>query len=197
MNMTDQEFLSKIQALDRLLNSIAFSLTKNREDAGDLKQDTILKAYTYRTQFKEGTNFRAWVTIIMRNTFINAYRKKQVRRQVNNTFELMPDVHGNLTPRHNDGDERLLHNDIARHIDGLSKLYAIPFIMYVQGYTYVEIANFLGLPLGTLKSRIFGARVRLKEPLTGRPITKLLLLYEICYPLVAQLPPGTLNLVLP
>jgi|AntRauTorckE5430_2_1112549.scaffolds.fasta_scaffold00412_13 RNA polymerase sigma-70 factor (ECF subfamily) len=165
--MTDQEFLNRIQVLDRLLNAIAFNLTRNKEDAGDLMQDTLLRAFTFRASFKEGTNFRAWICTIMRNTFVNAYRKKLVRRKVHETAELIPDVHGSLLPWYNDGVEQLRYNDIARHLEGLSGIYAIPFMLFLQGYTYVEIADFLSLPLGTVKSRIFCARVRLKKIIEG------------------------------
>ena len=144
-----------------LLN-FAFMLTSNRDDAYDLLQDTTLKALDNADKYVENTNFKGWVFTIMRNIFINNYRRS-VRSQtvVDQTEDL---YHLNLSqdsglesPEGSYGA-----GEITAAIDSFPEEYRVPFSMHVAGYKYNEIAERMGLPLGTVKSRIFFARKKLQ-----------------------------------
>ena len=153
-----QERLLKLQ--DNLLN-FAYMLTANREEAEDLLQDTTLKALDNRDKYIDNINFKGWVFTIMRNIFINNYRR-MVRNQtvVDRTEDLfhlnLPQESGFDTP---DGTYTI--KEIRRAINSFPDEYRVPFAMHIAGYKYHEIATHLGLPLGTVKSRIFFARQKL------------------------------------
>ncbi len=155
-----QERLLKLQ--DNLLN-FAYMLTANREEAEDLLQDTTLKALDNRDKYIDNINFKGWVFTIMRNIFINNYRR-MVRNQtvVDRTEDLfhlnLPQESGFDTP---DGTYTI--KEIRRAINSFPDEYRVPFAMHIAGYKYHEIATQLGLPLGTVKSRIFFARQKLQS----------------------------------
>lgn len=155
-----QERLLKLQ--DNLLN-FAYMLTANREEAEDLLQDTTLKALDNRDKYIDNINFKGWVFTIMRNIFINNYRR-MVRNQtvVDRTEDLfhlnLPQESGFDTP---DGTYTI--KEIRRAINSFPDEYRVPFAMHIAGYKYHEIATRLGLPLGTVKSRIFFARQKLQS----------------------------------
>jgi RNA polymerase sigma-70 factor (ECF subfamily) len=163
--MTQVQFNKELLGLKNKLHYYALSLTSDGERANDLLQETMLKALTYRDKFKQNTNFKAWVYTIMKNTFINDYRRKVKK---NNTFD------------NSNGDLHLLFSkdrvypapdsfysskEIRASIDSLDDEYKIPFNMFLQGYKYKEIASELELPLGTVKSRIFFTRKKLEQSL--------------------------------
>ena len=155
-----QERLLKLQ--DNLLN-FAYMLTANREEAEVLLQDTTLKALDNRDKYIDNINFKGWVFTIMRNIFINNYRR-MVRNQtvVDRTEDLfhlnLPQESGFDTP---DGTYTI--KEIRRAINSFPDEYRVPFAMHIAGYKYHEIATHLGLPLGTVKSRIFFARQKLQS----------------------------------
>lgn len=155
-----QERLLKLQ--DNLLN-FAYMLTANREEAEDLLQDTTLKALDNRDKYIDNINFKGWVFTIMRNIFINNYRR-MVRNQtvIDKTEDLfhlnLPQESGFDTP---DGTYTI--KEIRRAINSFPAEYRVPFSMHIAGYKYHEIASHLGLPLGTVKSRIFFARQKLQS----------------------------------
>lgn len=159
--MFDQQLLS---LQDRLLY-FALSLTANDEDARDLLQETILKALTYRDHFVNNTNFKAWVFTIMKNTFINNYRRLQKTR---NTFDSTEDAvrvaykynYASETP-----ENAYAVMEMSAKVDKLNDDFRIPFKMHTQGFKYKEIAEKLDLPIGTVKSRIFFTRKKLQEML--------------------------------
>lgn len=154
------------EQLDDISNSLrAFSmkLTGNYDDAEDLYQDTALRIMTNADKYNPGTNFKAWAVTIMRNIFINNYRKK-VRRnliidQTPNNYYINS---GSETVR-NDGETAVTFNELQALVDRLPDDFRIPFLMAYQGYKYDEIAEQLGSPLGTIKSRIFFARKKLQK----------------------------------
>jgi RNA polymerase sigma factor (sigma-70 family) len=86
-HMTNKQFLSEMDRLENILFSFALRLTRNYEDAQDLMQETILRAYKHRNKYEVGTNFKSWSSTIMRNTYINRYRKQKNRRHVNEPVE--------------------------------------------------------------------------------------------------------------
>lgn len=145
--------------LQDCLMGFAFSLTANNEDAKDLLQSTNLKALTYSNQYKDNTNLKAWTLTIMKNTFINIYRKsiKQKTNYEINDYQLMM---SNLSEK-NSPDSQYSHNEININIEELDDNFRIPFQMHTSGYKYKEIAEKLNLNLGTVKSRIFHSRKKL------------------------------------
>ena len=160
--MANKEFESKLMSLQGNLLNFAYMLTSDRDNAYDLLQDTILKALDNESKYVDNTNFKGWVFTIMRNIFINNYRRS-VRSQtvVDQTEDL---YHLNLSqdsglesPEGSYGA-----GEITAAIDSFPEEYRVPFSMHVAGYKYNEIAERMGLPLGTVKSRIFFARKKLQ-----------------------------------
>lgn len=141
----------------------AFRLTKNRNDASDLLQETSLKVLDNHDKFAEETNFKAWTFTLMRNIFINNYRKT-VREQ---TFVDQTDNLYHLNIPQNSGfdspEGSYTIAEITRAINSFSNEYRQPFAMHVAGFKYETIAQEMNLPLGTVKSRIFFARKRLQQ----------------------------------
>ena len=160
--MNSADFQSKLMSLQSNLLNFAFILTSNRDDAYDLLQDTTLKALDNEDKYAENTNFKGWVFTIMRNIFINNYRKvarsATVIDQTEDLYHLnLPQDSGLETP-----DGSIAANEITAAINSFADEYRIPFSMHVAGYKYNEIAEKMNLPLGTIKSRIFFARQRLQ-----------------------------------
>lgn len=154
-----QAELMKIQ--DNLLN-FAYMLTSNRDDAYDLLQDTSLKVLANEDKFAENTNFKGWVFTIMRNIFINNYRRVVRSATIIDTTEDL--YHLNLSQDSGiaSPEGSFCAGEIGDAIDDLPEDYRIPFSMHVAGYKYNEIAEKVGVPLGTVKSRIFFARKKLQ-----------------------------------
>jgi RNA polymerase sigma-70 factor, ECF subfamily len=161
--MSNLDFHSEIISFQKSLKSFAFSFTANDEDANDLLQDTYLKAITYKDKFQEKTNLKAWLYTIMRNTFINNYRKAiRANTILDNTDEQyfinVPQNNGFADP-----SSEFNFKQIQSTVEGLEDDYKVPFKMYNDGFKYKEIADDLHLPIGTIKSRIFLARKKLME----------------------------------
>ena len=142
---------------------IAFAnlLTQNKSDAEDLYQDTILLALRYQDKFTIGTNFLSWLKTIMRNRFINQYRRKRRHQKAMNTpgsgFFFKKGNEDNST------EVQLAVGDLNQLIEGVAEIYRTPFLLHYQGYSYEEIAVQMEVPLGTVKSRIFYARQHLRK----------------------------------
>ncbi len=163
--MGSSNFQTKLLDLQSNLLNFAYTLTANRDDAYDLLQDTTLKALDNEDKYVDNTNFKGWVFTIMRNIFINNYRKvvrsATVIDQTEDLYHLnRPQDSGFETP-----DGSIAANEITAAIDSFADEYRIPFSMHVAGYKYNEIAEQMNLPLGTIKSRIFFARQRLQKML--------------------------------
>ncbi len=160
--MSSKNFESKLLALQSNLLNFAYMLTSNRDDAYDLLQDTTLKALDNEDKYVDNTNFKGWVFTIMRNIFINNYRKvvrsATIIDQTEDLYHLnLPQDSGFETP-----EGSIAATEITAAINSFSDEYRIPFSMHVAGYKYNEIAEKMGLPLGTIKSRIFFARQKLQ-----------------------------------
>jgi len=166
--MSTLEFSSEFNSLENILFSFAMKLTKNREDAKDLMQETAMRAYRHRDKFTMGTNFKSWCSTIMRNTFINQYRKKKLRRNVNEPIEsfLFAVENKNVIP--NQGEMNIRMKEYKNIFGEIGDIYSIPFLMFYRGYEYKEIAEYLEIPIGTVKSRIFLARKKLKGIINDR-----------------------------
>lgn len=156
-------FEKRLLGLQGNLLNFAYQLTTDREQAEDLLQDTTLKALSNEDKYVDNVNFKGWIFTIMRNIFINNYRQK-VRKYtvIDHTEDL---YHLNIcqdsgleTP---EGSYAV--SEITVALNSFSDEYRIPFNMFVAGYKYNEIAKELNLPLGTIKSRIFCTRKKLRE----------------------------------
>ncbi len=163
--MTAIEFNYQLTSLWDNLERFAIRLTSNRDDAKDLLQDTFLKAISYRDKFSDNTNLKAWTYTIMKNTFINNYRRLS---KVNTTFDNSKDLFY-LNLKNSSGlgmpESSYSEMEIEKKIELLDDEFKIPFIMHVNGFKYKEIADELNLKIGTVKSRIFFARKKLMESL--------------------------------
>jgi len=155
----DQNFIN----LESSLRSFAYNLTKNEEDAHDLYQETALRAVSNREKFNPGTNFKAWLFTIMKNIFINNYRKKLKKNTIIDSTENMYFLNSGSVVISNDAGTNILMKELHKMIDSLEDSIKIPFMKHFEGFKYQEIADELELPLGTVKSRIFFARKALKQ----------------------------------
>lgn len=160
--MSTIEFNQLLISQSDRLKPYAINFTKDGEDAKDLLQETIYRALTYREKFNEGTNIQAWLFTIMRNTFINRYRRRAREKKI-----FQPDPGGFLEYRSpataNLAESRLGAKEIQAAVHRLPENCQIPFRLYFEGYQYQEIADIMDIALGTIKSRIHLARKLLKE----------------------------------
>lgn len=161
--MTAIEFDKKFNTMSTLLHSFAYNLTKNVEDAKDLFQETAFRAMTNREKFRAGTNFKAWLFTIMKNIFINNYRKKVKANTIIDSTDNMFYINSGKNTVNNGAESTILMKELSNRIDSLDDSIRIPFMMHYKGFKYQEIADELELPLGTVKSRIFFARKELKQ----------------------------------
>ena len=161
--MSTIEFHNNLNILTDSLNAFAYSLTKNNEDARDLFQETAFRAIHNKEKFRPETNFKAWTFTIMKNIFINNYRKKVKSNTILDHTENTYFIDSGAVKVTNDGSRNMLMKELNKMIDSLDDTIRIPFIMHHEGYKYNEIAVQFDLPLGTVKSRIFFARRALKD----------------------------------
>ena len=165
--MTTLSFNHNVSKLEELLFAFAMKLTKNREDAKDLFQETLMRAFANKDRFTAGTNFKAWITTIMRNSFINEYRKRRTRNKVEQPLEDNTEFAVKKSVR-NEGGSIIMMNELRTMLDSMNDSHRVPFEMFFEGYEYQEIAEQLDLPMGTVKSRIFFARKKMKDMIEGR-----------------------------
>lgn len=163
--MSNNDFNFQLYSYKDSLQSFAFSFTQDFEDANDLVQDTMLKAINYSTQFKEGTNFKAWLYTIMKNTFINNYRRNTRKNSIMTVTDEITSDKLFHSATLNDSDGKFVMEDIYKALSKLQQEYYIPFIKYFEGFKYHEIAEELQIPIGTVKTRIHVARQLLKKSL--------------------------------
>ena len=163
--MSQSEFGTMILTHQSFLQQLALKLTRDSEESDDLMQETYFKALKNQDKFQQGTNIKGWLYTIMKNTFINAYRKKKNQ----NTFV---DETDNKYFINLGESEKTVQTDAAvdreymmNQINEVEKTYVETFMMYYNGYKYEEIAEILGIPLGTVKSRIFLARRKMMDKL--------------------------------
>ena len=163
--MSDSTFKTRLLGLQGNLLNFAYQLTSNREAAQDLVQDTTLKVLDNEEKYVDNVNFKGWVFTIMRNIFINNYRRQVRSATVVDTTEDL--YHLNLSQESGltSPEGSFAAKEISAAINAFSDEYKVPFSMYIAGYKYSEIAEKMSLPLGTVKSRIFFERKRLQETL--------------------------------
>jgi RNA polymerase sigma factor (sigma-70 family) len=161
--MSTVEFTRSYQPLETNLMNFALRLTRNRDEAKDLLQETALRAYKNRDKFRLGTNFKSWMNTIMRNTFINQYRKKKKSKVVDSSIDTFLFAIENKNAIANKGYQNIRVEEIREKLDAIGDIYSVPFLMFFRGYHYDEIAAHLDIPIGTVKSRIFFARRKLRS----------------------------------
>ena len=161
----DKGLYNRLEGLQKHLGNFAMSLTLNKEDAEDLMQETNLKVLDNHDKYVDNTNFKGWVFTIMRNIFINNYRKivreQTFVDQTDNQYHLSMPQDSGFASTEGAYDLKEMH----RIVNALPRDYKVPFSMHVSGFKYREIAERLGLPLGTVKIRIFFTRQKLQDEL--------------------------------
>jgi RNA polymerase sigma-70 factor (ECF subfamily) len=164
--MSTVEFNKLLLNNTDFLKPFAITLTRDQEVAKDLMQETIYRALANKDKYNVGTNIKAWLYTIMRNIFINNYRKKVKQNTVIDTTpnEFLLNQYGAVVD--NGAEARLTMKEINASLYSLPEIFRNPFILYFEGYKYHEIAELLSEPLGTIKSRIHFARKLLKEQLS-------------------------------
>jgi RNA polymerase sigma factor (sigma-70 family) len=161
------EFQETIAGLHSTLRRFTYRFTSDREESSDLVQDTILKALTYRDRFRKDTNLKGWLFTIMRNTYINHYRKAQRERTTRDDSKEMRMLNVEDEHTFHRPQENLEFKEVWTHVNSIKDEYLSPFKMYTTGYKYHEIARHLNLPIGTVKNRIFHARKEIQKKLVG------------------------------
>lgn len=164
----EKEFLPHLEAL----HSFAFHLCYNEEDADDLVQETFLKAFRFIDKFEEGTNAKAWLFKILKNAYINQYRKESKRParvdyedvavyneeeegQVSGYYDLREDVF-----------EKMIGDEVSTELNLLPEEFRTVILLCdIEGFSYEEISKIIDIPIGTVRSRLFRARNMLKEKL--------------------------------
>ncbi len=164
--MTALEFGYNISNQTKSLKPMAIRLTRDEEDAEDLLQETVLKAYTNRDKFTEGTNLKAWLYTIMKNTFITNYQKMIRRNTFIDSTDNLHYINSSNNITENLAYSNFAMKDIKNAIEKLEDTYKDPFMMHFKGFKYFEIAEKLDIPIGTVKNRIHIARKELKKMLT-------------------------------
>jgi RNA polymerase sigma factor (sigma-70 family) len=161
--MTTLEFSYSLNKLSSSLKPYALKLTRDLDDANDLLQDTMVKAFTNKDKFTEGTNLKAWLYTIMKNTFITNYQKMVRRGTFVDTTDNLHFINSGDVLVENQAFEDFVLGDIHQAIEDLEDVYKTPFMMHYQGFKYHEIADKLEIPIGTVKNRIHIARKILKD----------------------------------
>jgi RNA polymerase sigma-70 factor (ECF subfamily) len=163
--MSTIEFNRLIVSHQQFLSQLAMKLTKSVDDAEDLLQDTLFKALKNKEKYQEGTNLKGWLYTIMKNTFINNYRKKKVQNTFIDETDNKYFINSREAEKESRTDSRVDRDYLMRQIDSVDTHYVDTFMMHYNGYKYEEIAEILDIPLGTVKSRIFLARRKMMEKL--------------------------------
>ncbi len=166
--MSTVEFQDRFNQMSSVLQTFAYNLTKNVEDAKDLFQETAFRAMSNKEKFQAGTNFKAWLFTIMKNIFINNYRKKVKAKTIKDSTDNLYYLNSGATTINNKADSNIMMQELLNMVEGLDESLRIPFVMHYEGFKYQEIADQLDLPLGTVKSRIFFARKELKGLIQNR-----------------------------
>jgi len=164
--MSGLEFNQLLLQNADFLKPFAVNLTRDTEAANDLYQETLYKALANREKYNVGTNIKAWLFTIMRNIFINNYRRKAKQKTI---FDNTPNeflINQNQATVSNGAESDMRIKEINAAIQGLPEIFRTPFLLYFDGYKYNEIAEVLHEPLGTIKSRIHFARILLKEQIS-------------------------------
>ena len=160
--MDNRLFMTNYDSNTKHLYKVASYFTSNRADAEELLQESLVKMYSKFYQYRADSNFKAWASTIIRNTFINHYRKR--KRYSSVPVEDVSNI-ASLGYELNGGEMNLTHDEVSVELDKLPKKYKQVINYLIDGYSYKEIAKKIGIPIGTVKSQIFIARKQLKSQL--------------------------------
>lgn len=155
-------FETKLLSIQSNLLNFAYALTSNRDDAYDLVQDTTLKALDSEDKYVENINFKGWIFTIMRNLFINKYRKESRSIVVVDHSDDLYQLNVSQDSGYESPEGAINVQEMQAVIQSFAPELRQPFTLYISGYHYAEIAKELSLPLGTVKSRIHQARMKLQ-----------------------------------
>lgn len=159
-----KDFMSQFNVSSLYLKRFALKLTRDESNASDLYQETAYQAFRNRKRFKSGTNMKAWLSTIMKNIFINNFRKKKSREKKVEVLHRSKSEMMNGSSALNAGELNLQFQELVKIVDSLESNFKEPFLLAYQGYSYEEISKQVGnIPIGTVKSRIFFARNKLKK----------------------------------
>ena len=165
--MSTLELTHQISSMHSILQVFTRRFTSDQDESLDLVQDTILKALTYKDKFREDTNLKGWLFTIMRNTFINNYRKTKNGRTLRDHTKDLYFLNVEDTHTFNGPATAFEYNDVWKHVNTLRDELLTPFKLHISGYKYQEIAEQLNIPIGTVKNRIFTARKEIQKMLVG------------------------------
>lgn len=159
--------MNNLARLRPTLRTFTYRFTSDREESQDLVQDTLLKALTYRNKFRADTNLKGWLFTIMKNTYINKYRKEKFQNTIHDDtsqlqFLNVADEYTFYRP-----EKTFEFKEVWQNLNSIREDLLIPFKMHATGYKYHEIAMHLNLPIGTVKNRIFHARKEIQKKLVG------------------------------
>lgn len=165
----DREFMPHVDSM----YNFAFRLTNDEDDANDLMQDTYLKAFRFINSFEEGTNAKAWLFRILKNSFINDYRRRSKEpskvdyQDVETTYNSDEDAEvAHTTDLRAESVQDMIGDEIAMALNSLPVDFRTVIILCdVEGFTYEEMAKILDIPIGTVRSRLHRARMLLKDKL--------------------------------
>lgn len=164
----EKEFLPHLEAL----HSFAFHLCYNEEDADDLVQETFLKAFRFIDKFEEGTNAKAWLFKILKNAYINQYRKdskRPARVDYEDVAVYSEDEDGQVSSYYDlreDVFEKMMGDEVSTALNLLPEEFRTVILLCdIEGFSYEEIAKIIEIPIGTVRSRLFRARNMLKDKL--------------------------------
>jgi len=155
-----------LEHMDSLYNA-ALRMTRNESEAQDLVQDAYLRSYRFFDKFEKGTNFKAWLFRILKNIYINKYRKESKRPQTVDVsdVEASGDLMSTATPEDEIFD-KLLDDDITSAMDALPEEFRLTIILSdLEGFSYKETAEILDCPIGTVMSRLYRGRRLLRNSL--------------------------------
>lgn len=164
----EEEFLPQIDAL----YTFAYHLTYNEDDANDLVQETYLKAYRFIDSYHEGTNAKAWLFRILKNAFINQYRKKSKQptkvdyEEIINFHDEEDSQYSSYLDLREEMFQGMMGDEVTTAINALPVDFRVVILLCdIEGFTYEEIAKIIDIPIGTVRSRLHRARNMLKERL--------------------------------
>ena len=164
--MSIQDFDALLVQNTGFLRPIAVSLTRDTDKASNLIQETLYRALSNRDKYLPHTNIRAWLCTIMRNIFINDYRRKARQKTIFDDTTIDSTINLKNSEISNAAESNMKLKEIKAAISSLPEIFKTSFLLYFEGYKYNEIADLLGEPLGTVKSRIHFARNLLKEQIS-------------------------------
>lgn len=164
--MSTLEFNEMLLGNADFLKPFAINLTRDTEAANDLFQETLYKALANKEKYNAGTNIKAWLFTIMRNIFINNYRRRAKQKTILDSTPNDYLINLKQATVSNGAESDMKVKEINKAIRQLPEIFKTPFLLYFDGYKYNEIADVLHEPLGTIKSRIHFARKLLKEQIS-------------------------------